>query len=367
MNHRTRANGEGSIFPYRNGFAAYAWVTKPDGRRARKYVYGQTREIVHGKWLDLQQRAKQGPVATRKPTLAVYLGYWLQEVVRPNLAPLTYATRETFVRLYITPGLGPLRLDRLQVRDVQTWINAVAKACQCCAQGKDARRPASRRRCCAISTCCGDTPSARTVHDIRDTLRAALSHAAVEESVTKNVAAMVKLPPVRRHRGKAWSSEEARRFLESAKNDRDPLYAAYVLILVLGLRKGEVLGPAEDDVDPVGGRADGWVPASAGRPAAPSPADEDRGVRRHDAAARYLYRGAEGQGGEQSRSQGPGGDRVAGLQACVHHEPGYRDRATQLQPAVGRPGGPGRGPSDHGARRPADAPACSSTWMCIRG
>jgi integrase len=56
--------------------------------------------------------------------------------------------------------------------------------------------------------------------------------------VTKNVAATVKLPPVRRHRGKAWSSEEARRFLESAKNDRDPLYAAYVLILVLGLRKG---------------------------------------------------------------------------------------------------------------------------------
>jgi len=70
MNHRIRANGEGSIFPCRNGFAAYAWVTKPDGRRARKYVYGQTREIVHGKWLDLQQRAKQGPVATRKPTLA---------------------------------------------------------------------------------------------------------------------------------------------------------------------------------------------------------------------------------------------------------------------------------------------------------
>ena len=29
---RTRANGEGSIFPYRNGFAAYVWVTKPDGK-----------------------------------------------------------------------------------------------------------------------------------------------------------------------------------------------------------------------------------------------------------------------------------------------------------------------------------------------
>jgi integrase len=47
----------------------------------------------------------------------------------------------------------------------------------------------------------------------------------------------------------AWSSDEARRFLESARTDGDPLYAAYVLVLVLGLRKGEVLGLAEDEVN----------------------------------------------------------------------------------------------------------------------
>ena len=48
---RTRANGEGSIFPYRNGYAAYVWVTTPTGEDARKYVYGQTRDIVHDKWI----------------------------------------------------------------------------------------------------------------------------------------------------------------------------------------------------------------------------------------------------------------------------------------------------------------------------
>ncbi|MFI6128477.1 hypothetical protein [Micromonospora sp. NPDC051141] len=32
-------------FPYRNGFAAYVWVTKPDGRRTRKYVYGKTERL----------------------------------------------------------------------------------------------------------------------------------------------------------------------------------------------------------------------------------------------------------------------------------------------------------------------------------
>ncbi|MBO4209070.1 tyrosine-type recombinase/integrase [Micromonospora echinofusca] len=259
MPARARANGEGSIYAYRNGFAAYAWVTKPDGKRTRKYVYGPTRETVHDKWIKLHQQARAGPVATRVPTLGDYLTYWHREVVRPNLAPLTCATYETILRLYVIPGLGGKRLDRLQVRDVQTWINEVARTCQCCAQGKDDRRPELKRRCCALGRCCGDTPSARTVKDVWGVLRSALNHAATEELVTRNAAALVKLPPVRRRRGRAWSSDEARRSLESARSDRDPLYAAYVLILVLGLRKGEVLGLTEDAVDLAAGELSiGW-------------------------------------------------------------------------------------------------------------
>jgi integrase len=70
-----------------------------------------------------------------------------------------------------------------------------------------------------------------------------------DELVSKNVAGPVKLPPVRSPRRRAWSGDEARRLLESAKLDDDPLHAAYVLVLVLGLRKGEVLGLTWDDVD----------------------------------------------------------------------------------------------------------------------
>jgi integrase len=246
---RARANGEGSIFPYRNSYAAYVWVTKPDGTRTRKWVYGKTREQVHDKWLTLHQRAKQGPMVTRAVTVAMYLAYWLSEVVKPNLAPLTYATRETLVRLYLAPGLGAKRLDRLQVRDVQTWLNRLAQTCQCCAQGKDARRPSTRRRCCAIGRCCRELPSPRTIRDVRDTLRAALSQAMADEIVSRNVAKLVRLPAQRRRTRPAWSSEHARRFLESARADGDPLYAAYVLVLVLGLRKGELLGLTDDDID----------------------------------------------------------------------------------------------------------------------
>lgn len=44
---------------------------------------------------------------------------------------------------------------------------------------------------------------------------------------------------MRKHKRKAWTSQEARPFLESARKDDDRLY---VLVLVLGLRKGEALG-----------------------------------------------------------------------------------------------------------------------------
>ena len=251
MSGRTRANGEGSIFPYRNGYAAYTWVRRPDGQRRKKWVYGKTRSDVHDKWIKLQSQARDGVVATTSPTLAEYMSYWLAEVVQPNRAPLTYHTYETFSRLHLLPALGTKRLDRLTARDVQQWINRLAESCQCCAQGKDARRSEEDRRCCAIERCCASRLSHRSVSYARATLRAALNHACTEDLLNKNVALHVVLP--RRHRAKrtrkAWTTDEARAFLESARSDRDALYAAYVLVLVLGLRKGEVLGLCWQDVD----------------------------------------------------------------------------------------------------------------------
>jgi integrase len=85
-----------------------------------------------------------------------------------------------------------------------------------------------------------DMASARTIKDLRTVLRSALSTAISDELIDKNVAALVKVPRLRPRKVVAWSSDEARRFLESARADDDPLYAAYVL--VLGLRKGEVMG-----------------------------------------------------------------------------------------------------------------------------
>ncbi|MFC6087488.1 tyrosine-type recombinase/integrase [Sphaerisporangium aureirubrum] len=248
-----RANSEGSIFAYKAGYAGYVWVTTPDGKRTRKWCYGKTREETHEKWLKLHAEAAKGPVATKHPTLADYLSRWLSEVIEPNREPTTYVAYEPLVRLYIVPGLGKKRLDKLTVRDVQTWLNELATLCTCCDQRKDHKRPASKQRCCSKGQCCKGYPSRSTIASIRRVLRSALGNAIREELISKNVAALTTLPSASKTKKKrqhgVWSVDEARRLLEHLRGDDDPLYAAYVLILVLGLRRGEVLGLAWDCVD----------------------------------------------------------------------------------------------------------------------
>ncbi|MGW1976079.1 site-specific integrase [Streptomyces sp. NPDC001889] len=244
-----RGNGEGSIYPYKNGYAAYVWVTKPDGTRARKYAYGKTRTEVHEKWLKLHAEARKGPVATTHRTVAAFLGYWLESIVKPHLAPLSYVAYEGYVRLYIAPHLGSKRLDKLTVRDVREWLAKLAGICQCCAQGKDTKRARTRRKCCAVGECCAAYPSRRVVQGSRDALRAALTHAVTEEEIGKNVASLVKVPKPRRRRIKPWSAAEAGRFLTDAAERDDHLFAAWTLVLCLGLRRGEVLGLTWKSID----------------------------------------------------------------------------------------------------------------------
>lgn len=242
-----RQNGEGTIYPYRSGYAAQVFVVTSEGRRVRKTVYGKTRADVQEKWVKLQAQARRGPVLTTVPHLEEFAIDWLRDVVAPSLAPSTVANYELFTRLYIKPDLGKKRMDRLTVRDVRVWLNDLKSRCQCCAQGKDRARAVAR--CCAAGNCCQQLPSEWTVHQAWTVLRSMLSEAMRDELVTRNVAALVRVPLPRPGKRKYWSVDEAREFLESARSNDDPMYAAYVLMLVLGLRRGELLGLAWEDLD----------------------------------------------------------------------------------------------------------------------
>ncbi len=100
-----------------------------------------------------------------------------------------------------------------------------------------------------VGDCCEAYPSRRVIQASRDALRAALTHAVTEEEISKNVASLVKVPTPRRRRIKPWSVAEAGQFLADAAARDDHLFAAWMLVLCLGLRRGEVLGLTWKSVD----------------------------------------------------------------------------------------------------------------------
>jgi integrase len=137
--------------------------------------------------------------------------YWLEHVVAPNRRPATYALCELTSRLYLKPALGTITLDRLSAGRVQSFL--------------DGQIAAGR--------------SIRNVQVMKTVLSSALIRAMREELVVRNVARLAELRGRERQQITLWSSAEARRFLSAARSD--PLYPAYVLLLIYGLRRGEVL------------------------------------------------------------------------------------------------------------------------------
>lgn len=218
---KKRAVGEGSISRRKDGrweVAIRAMTTAGTRKRIRKYA--KTRTEAEEQLVELRQQIRQGsPVPDRTWKLGAYLDYWLNQVVRPSRRAATYEKDEPIVRIHLKPGLGGVALPRLTVSLLQAFFNEQQE--------------------------CGK--SLATVHEMRKVLSAALTRAMKEELIARNPARLVDLAPYVTRRVKPWSLDEASQFLEAARTD--PLYPAFVLSILYGLRRGEVLGLRWSDID----------------------------------------------------------------------------------------------------------------------
>ena len=222
---RRRVNGEGSVYKRGDGYWVGAVdVSTTSGARKRVVVYGKTLAEARDKLSKVQQDMRSGiPVPDKVWKLGPYLDYWLENFVKRNRRPATYNLYEMIVRLYLKPGLGSRKLTSLTVPVVQEFLNRRLQV--------------------------GD--SIRKVQIMRTVLSAALTRAVREELIVRNVARLVELPQWQRGRIRPWAADEARAFLVAARPD--PLYTAFVLLILYGLRRGEVLGLRWDDIDFDGG------------------------------------------------------------------------------------------------------------------
>ncbi|WP_406133833.1 tyrosine-type recombinase/integrase [Streptomyces zaomyceticus] len=213
-------NGSGTITKRQDGrYQAAVYVLQPDGTRARKYVYGKTWADCDAKRRALLDKVDNGiPVPTRSMKLAEWLPYWLDNIVKPRRKRTTAAKYEVHVRLYLVPMIGSKRLESLSVADVRKFVVALETK-----------------------------TSAATAKESHRVLRTALTAACREELVTRNVATLVEPPTGADRDLDPWSLDETLDFLTAAR--KDPLYAAFVLAIALGFRRGEIVGLRWENVD----------------------------------------------------------------------------------------------------------------------
>src|SRR3954453_19563168 len=67
MSSKRRSQGEGSVFKYRDGYAAVMDLGWSDGKRNRKWVYGKTEREVIAKLVELRRRQQKGQDFTAAP------------------------------------------------------------------------------------------------------------------------------------------------------------------------------------------------------------------------------------------------------------------------------------------------------------
>lgn len=221
MAKRKRGANEGSIYKMSDGrWRAAVSLGWKDGRRVRKVFSAKTRREVPDKLtIALRSRQLGLPVPGERQTVANFLSDWLRECAKPRVRPKTYGSYSWIVNHHLTPGLGRVRLARLNSQQIQTFLNG--------------------RRQWDLSP--------RTIQHIHAVLRVALSQAEKWGLVTRNAAALVDTPQVRRPEVQPMTPSEVQSFLDAIGGDR--LEALFILAVAVGLRQGEALGLLWDAVD----------------------------------------------------------------------------------------------------------------------
>ncbi|WP_410641207.1 tyrosine-type recombinase/integrase [Amycolatopsis sp. lyj-346] len=218
---RRNANGEGSIYKRKDGrWEGAAYLGTISGNVKRLRVYGKTRKEAHEKLTTALAQAQQGiSLPDRTWKLSEYLDYWLDRAVNAKLRPNTHRRYEGVVRLHLKPALGKKSLQQLSVRMVEDFYKNLLT----------------------------EGASRNTVYQARKVLGAVLTHAMREELLLRNVARLAEMPRYKPNEGQYWTAQEVVSFLRVAQSD--PLYEVFVLVVLYGLRRGEVLGIRWRDVD----------------------------------------------------------------------------------------------------------------------
>lgn len=200
------------------------------GKRQRRSFYARTQKEALAKRKKFLRDLEDGLVsaaATKRKgyTVATWLDYWLANVIAPEREPTTLDGYTQTINKHVKPYIGGILLPALSPEHVEAWLKALRE--------RTPRPVGLRTRQLALQR-----------------LRTALTEALrrrEQTGVRFNAATPVRMPRGPTRSVPPPNLEDARALLAAARGQR--LEAFVIVILALGLRRGEALGLRWEDID----------------------------------------------------------------------------------------------------------------------
>lgn len=222
---RSRANGEGSVYPIRDGrFRAQVVIGWTDDRRPR-YARRTVATAKEGRaWIgEVKAALAEGlEIPDDRRTVGAWLDEWIAGLPG-TVSEGTIRVHRDRTRLYVKPSLGEIPLRRLTPRRVSTWLREL------------------RDRGYSASTC----------HGAYSTLRRAVTVAQQEGLVARNVVAIADGPRSDGRTARWVTAAEVSKLLDATTAEHtgrgrpansERLGVAVTVLAGTGLRRGELLG-----------------------------------------------------------------------------------------------------------------------------
>lgn len=208
---KRRTRGAGSVYEQDGHWMGAISLPKVDGKRCRQYIKAATKEEVLSRVeYFLRNSVRSDLVGVDTLTVAAYLDHWLHSDLSGTVSLRTEEIYANLARLYITPNIGDVRLQKLQPSDVTKLLAGLDRS--------------------------GLSPSTRRM--VRAMLHRAVRIAQYNGLLTRNVVSLSIQPRSSYHEQRSMTRSQAIRFTSAAKESR--FEAALILTLSLGLRRGEV-------------------------------------------------------------------------------------------------------------------------------
>jgi integrase len=187
----------------------------------------RTRKEARDALLQAQAALRSGTFVepSRRTVSSYLLEEWLPENQPPRLRPSSYANYTNYTRFHVVPRLGDVELQRLTPSNLSGFYRALLT---------DARRD-------------GQGLAPKTVRNIHAMLHRALKDAVRLGYLVRNVADAVTPPRASSPEMQVWTPEQLRAFLAHVRGDR--LYALWLLVATIGMRRAELAGLRWIDVD----------------------------------------------------------------------------------------------------------------------